>query len=115
MVLAHVALHDDQVERLQGNPAPLVLGVSRFLRDRLRWVDQIGRWEDNIFLLVLPETEQEDARALLDKIGTEISNTTLPPPLEGINPVLSFGMGVWKKGDDLRTLLRAASRDLADD
>jgi diguanylate cyclase (GGDEF)-like protein len=115
VVLAHIALHNDQIERLRGNPDPLVLAISRLLRDRLRWVDQIGRWEDNIFLLVLPETEQEDARALLDKISTEIANTTLPPPLEGINPVLSFGMGVWKKGDDLRTLLRAASRDLAGD
>ena len=64
VVLVHIGLQDDQVELLRDSADPLVLGVSRFLRDRLRWVDQIGRWEENIFLLVLPETEQADARGL---------------------------------------------------
>jgi diguanylate cyclase (GGDEF)-like protein len=115
IVLVHAAVPDEQIERLQGDAAPLVLGVSQFLRDRLRWVDQIGRWEDNIFLLVLPETKLEDARALVDKIDTELSDRTLPAPLDTLNPALSFGLGVWHKGDDLRTLLQAANRDLAGD
>ena len=113
VVLVHIGLQDDQVELLRDSADPLVLGVSRFLRDRLRWVDQIGRWEENIFLLVLPETEQADARGLVSKISSELSDMQLPPPLEGVKPVLSFGVGVWQKGDDLRTLLRSASQDLA--
>jgi len=113
VVLVHIGLHDDQVQLLRGSTEPLVLAVSRFLRDRLRWVDQIGRWEENIFLLVLPETEQTDAGGLVHKLGSELGTLEFAPPLNAIKPVLSFGVGVWHRGDDLRTLLHSASQDLA--
>jgi diguanylate cyclase (GGDEF)-like protein len=91
---------------------PIILGVSRFLRDRLRWVDQIARWEDNIFLLVLPETVEADARNLLDKIHAEQHSMHLPEPYSELRPPLAFGLSCWHKGDDMRTLLRGALEDL---
>jgi len=87
---------------------PVILSVSRFLRDRLRWVDQIGRWEENLFLLVLPETTDEDARGLLDKIHAEQAGMTLPEAYRDLPPQLTFGLARWQKGDDMRTLLRKA-------
>jgi len=90
---------------------PLLLAIARFLRDRLRWVDQIGRWDDKVFLLVLPETTAEDARRLLDKIASE-QHTLLLPDSPETRPQLSFGLACWQKGDDRRTLLRSALRDL---
>lgn len=113
IVLVHIGVADEQLELIQGSADSLVLTVSRFLRDRLRWVDQIGRWDENIFLLVLPETEKEDAEGLVNKISTEAAGLQLPPPLEEVRPLLGFGIGVWRKGDDLRTLLRSATQDLA--
>ena len=115
VVMVHIALQDDQVELLSNGADPLVLGVSRFLRDRLRWVDQIGRWEENIFILVLPETSKADADGLVEKIQAEQDTLHLPPPLENTRPILSFGSGYWQKGDDMRTLLRQVSNDLAGD
>jgi diguanylate cyclase (GGDEF)-like protein len=91
---------------------PVVLAVSRFLRDRLRWVDQIARWDDNIFLTVLPETTEADARGLLDKIAGEQDAMTLPDAYADLSPKLTFGLACWHKGDDMRTLLRAALDDL---
>jgi len=91
---------------------PLILGVARFLRDRLRWVDQIARWEDNIFLLALPETSETDARGLLDKIADEEVGMSLPEPYRDLQPRLTFGLACWQKGDDARTLLRRALHDL---
>lgn len=114
VVLVHVGLQDEQVELVREGADALILGVSRFLRDRLRWVDQIGRWDQNIFLLVLPETTLEDARGLVSKIRGELEGMELPPPLQALKPQLGFGIGIWEKGDDLRTLLRSASQDLAD-
>lgn len=91
---------------------PVVLAVSRFLRDRLRWVDQIGRLEEDLFLLVLPETAVEDARGLLDKIDAEQGSLQLPEPYDDLRPQLAFGLACWGKGDDMRTLLRKARDNL---
>lgn len=115
VVMVHIGLDDEQIHALHAGADPLILGVSRFLRDRLRWVDQIGRWEDNIFVLVLPETELEDAQGLIEKIRNEQSSMRLPEPFENVHPVLSFGVSRWQKGDDLRTLLRQVTRELMDD
>jgi GGDEF domain-containing protein len=90
----------------------VTLSVSRFLRDRLRWVDQIARWEDQLFLLVLPETSESDARGLLNKIAAEQDYMVLPEALGKLRPQLTFGMACWTKGDDIRTLLRKALHDL---
>lgn len=91
---------------------PILLAVSRFLRDRLRWVDQIARWEDNIFLLVLPETDEADAFGLLDKIAKEQESIAIPDSAGDLRAGLTFGLACWKKGDDMRVLLRRAVRQL---
>ena len=110
IVLVLVDLADaDGIEPLSNEPQ--ILSVSRYLRDRLRWVDQIGRWDDKVFLLVLPETEETDARALLDKIAAEQHSLILPDK-ESARPRLSFGLACWSKGDDMRTLMRSALQDL---
>ena len=115
LVMVHVGLEEQVVAQIDGSVDPLILGVARFLRDRLRWVDQIGRWEDNIFVLVLPETEKQHADGLVQKIQDELPGLQLPQPFEGIQPVLSFGVACWQKGDDMRTLLRQVTQDLQDD
>ncbi len=89
-----------------------VLAVSRFLRDRLRWVDQIARWEPNTFLLVLPETTVEDARGLVDKIDSDQASFAMPDVDDAVRPVLHFGLACWSKGNDMRILLRTALQDL---
>ena len=111
VMLVHLDLAmPDAVQPLSTDP--VLLAVSRFLRDRLRWVDQIARWEDNLFLLVLPETGEQEARGLLDKLFTEQDSIALPPEYQGLQLRLGFGLGCWKKGDDARTLLRQAVQDL---
>lgn len=112
ILLVQTGLQQARVEPLQKSADTLVLTVSRFLRDRLRWVDQVGRWEDNIFLVILPETTRPDAHQLIEKIQADLGRLELPSPLETFSPALDFGLGVWEKGDDLRTLLQAASSDL---
>ena len=97
------------------SPDPATLAVSRYLRDRLRWVDQIGRWEEDQFLLVLPETNEVDARGLVDKIVNEQDSMQLPEPYDDLRPQLRFGLACWSKGDDMRTLLRKAHKDLTGD
>lgn len=93
----------------------VTLAVSRFLRDRLRWVDQIGRWNDNVFLMVLPETQKEDAQGLIDKIIAEKRSIQTPTDTQETQTQLSFGLACWQKGDDMRTLLKQVLEDLKQD
>jgi diguanylate cyclase (GGDEF)-like protein len=102
--------HNAAVQPLTNEPQ--LLAVSRFLRDRLRWVDQIARWNDTVFLLVLPETTETDARGLLEKIAREQHTMLMPGIPSDQRPRLSFGLACWQKGDDMRTLLRSAVEDL---
>ena len=109
--LIHLDLQQwNGVQPLSSEPA--VLAVSRFLRDRLRWVDQIARWDENLFLLVLPETTDADAQRLLKKIVNEQQGMVMPESCGSLRPQLTYGLACWKKGDDMRTLLKHTLSDL---
>ncbi len=109
--LVHVDLQPlDEVQAPSDDPA--LLAVSRFLRDRLRWVDQIARWEEHVFLLVLPETTEPDARKLLLQVVGEQQGMVMPESYGDLRPKLTFGLACWTKGNDMRTLLRQTLADL---
>ena len=81
--------------------------VSFYLRDQMRWVDLVGRTQDNEFTLILPETTEEDALKLANKINTRIQHMSLPDaPDVTVSVKAQFGFCAWEKGDDSSTLLR---------
>ncbi len=103
--------------RIAGLETPLpdgvVLAVSRFLRERLRWADVIGRWDPDSFMLVLPETGKEDATALLKTIRDEADAVRLPAPHNELPVTLQTGLSQWNKGMDPARLVAEASEELA--
>jgi len=104
-----VELLDEQQD--DGRPVDQgVLTASRYLRDRLRWVDVIARWDHNHFLVILPET---DARAALDLIH-KIQSGFAEPEVAADQPVLQlrFGHSSWQKGDDEKKLMDRAAAAL---
>ena len=56
--------------------------------------------------------ERMEALGLLEKIATEQRTLLFPDQPDEARPVLRFGLACWQKGDDMRTLLRSALRDL---
>ena len=52
-------------------PETSILVMTHYLRERLRWADVIGRYENHLFLLVMPETAVGDAENLLHQIVSE--------------------------------------------
>lgn len=87
----------------------LLLAVSRYLRDRLRWVDVIGRWEERRFMVILPETGESDSRELLEKIQSEFLPGQVPEAVDISGVRLGFGLAEWQKGFDARKLLQQAT------
>lgn len=84
----------------------VILAASRFLRDRLRWADTIGRYEHQKFLIVMPETQVEDSLQLLSGIQQEM----LVMPIEGLGeedrPVLKYSASAWERGDDAQKFIQ---------
>ncbi len=85
-------------------PEGAILAAAQCLRDRLRWADSIGRWDDNTFLIALPETGIGDAGTLIDKIerGLIASQALINQQF----PVrVRFGLAEWQTRVDARGLL----------
>ncbi|MFH0350934.1 MAG: GGDEF domain-containing protein [Chromatiales bacterium] len=86
--------------------------TARFLKERLRWVDTIGRWEGSSVLVVLPETNLESATQLAGKLRAEMDKSDLlewarDPAAEGL--AINLSVTAWKKGDDAVSLTNRAS------
>ena len=90
--------------------------VSFYLRDQMRWVDLVGRTQDNEFTLILPETNESDALKLARKINSRIQHLSLPDtPDVTIAVQARFGVAAWGKGDDTSMLLKKAKSNLTSD
>lgn len=93
-------------------PDGSILTLAHYLRERLRWADIIGRYEDQLFLLVMPETTREDAEKLLQQIIEECREGALTDLGDNPRPELSIGVAAWKKGDDPQLLIQRTLDDL---
>ncbi len=91
----------------------LIVATSRYLRDRLRWVDVIARWGHNQFVVILPETHHSDGYSLISKIQEEFPQAQQNEPLHDESLALRFGLVEWKKGYDTPMLMRCAATSLS--
>ena len=87
-----------------------LIRFSRLLRDQTRWPDIIGRWDQQAFLLVLPETPASATEALKDKVTQQVDSAVA----QSGDPECSalFGAAEWQKGDDAEALIERAEADL---
>lgn len=89
--------------------------ISFYLRDQMRWVDLVGRTQDNEFTLILPETGDVDAIKLASKIKERITSLSLPDtPNVTISVNAKFGIAAWEKGDDTNMLLRKCRESISE-
>lgn len=96
-------------------PDGIILSMSRFLRERLRWADIIGRHHNSAFMLILPETDLKAANRLLESIRDEARDLHLPAPHEDIALHIRMGIVQWDKGMDPTRLIGEAEQRCAVD
>jgi len=94
----------------EGEPSnkQAVVAFSRLLRDQTRWPDIIGRWEEQEFLLVLPETTAEAAQALQGKLIEALSGLHVVNGNKPFTCTAEFGIAGWQRRDDPSVLLERA-------
>ena len=74
--------------------------IANHLRTSLRKSDSVGRIGGEEFLVILPETNKEDARFLLDKFRDSISKLKIDTGSEMINVTLSAGISQVSQDDE---------------
>ncbi|HHM06409.1 MAG TPA: sensor domain-containing diguanylate cyclase [Gammaproteobacteria bacterium] len=84
-----------------------MLALGRMLKDQMRWADLVGRFDQDEFLLVLPETNEEAAHKLVNKLKTRIAALGLTAEGgQAVAVTARFGVVAWEQGDDRARLLR---------
>jgi diguanylate cyclase (GGDEF)-like protein len=87
----------------------ILVATGQLLKDQMRWADLISHTEKKQFLFVLPETSNDAALKLIDKIRSHLEGLTVPYVTGDIVHVSAdFGVAEWKKGNDEALLLSRA-------
>ncbi len=84
--------------------------IAMILRDKLRWVDDVGHWNMSDFLIILPETGEEAANKLARKIKFQLNRFKLPDNHKKIPTTIAVSS--WHKGEDESALLKRAAEQL---
>lgn len=83
--------------------------LSHVLRENLRRIDVMGRWGGEEFVVIVPQTEFDNAVSLAEKLRVAIEEYNFP---EVVNITASFGVTSYKKGDTADALLKRADTAL---
>lgn len=77
-----------------------MLKICRGIRSELRWADLVSRYNENNFLLVLPETDLASAQKLATKLLDHLNDFygVEMPPCVGTT-------AQWQRGNDVKMLL----------
>ncbi|MEM7251091.1 MAG: diguanylate cyclase [Pseudomonadota bacterium] len=86
-------------------PDPQSGRVGRYLRERMRWADAVGRWGPDRYLLVLPETNASAAVSLITQLMDDLGN-------QFPDHRFAYGVALWQNGDDETRLLARAEIEL---
>ncbi len=105
--LSLILLHFPELES-EAQKTELLKSAAEVLKDDLRWVDLVGQWEIDEFLIVLPETGAEAASQLAEKITANFDR--LLPSNE-----IQVAVADWQKGDDTAVMLQRAEAKLIAD
>ena len=83
--------------------------VADTLREALRMPDQVGRYDEDEFLVVMPETKTDGANQIAERIRHGVSDSEVPVnPRVKLHVTISAGLTQYRMGDDLQELLSRA-------
>ena len=80
------------------------------ISDTVRNTDFVSRYGGEEFLIILPETNEDGALQLTERIRTLLAGRRIPPLSEPVTA--SFGVASYREGDDLGALLKRADQAL---
>ena len=109
--LTNLHVIEQQIGEVQ--TCDLIVACSHMLNDQVRWADMIGHIDDHEFLLILPETSEEDTHKLKDILKERFASIQVADMAEkNLNLSVDFGICQWQKGMDVPLLIQTARETL---
>ncbi len=116
--LAVVMLSIDDIEQLKASHGErsieaVLQMMGDTLVETLRIPDRSGRYQDNTFLLILPETDSTGAKLIAQRVLQKIVTTEVNAGDNGgFNVTASAGVAPFRSGDDPQLILSRAQSAL---
>lgn len=107
-------LGEVNAEHGQNGGDHVLASVAGILADALRMPDRLGRYTDNEFLIVLPETEIDDACSLAERIRANTAGAAIDVNGKPIKTTISIGVTQYRRGEDLDQLISRAEAAIHD-
>jgi len=93
----------------------LIIACSQMLNDQVRWADMIGHIDDHEFVLILPETSEQDTYKLKDILSERFAAIQIADMAEkNLYINTDFGIVQWQKGMDVPLFIQTARDMLAE-
>lgn len=86
--------------------------VSEKLNELLRKQDLKSRWSGDEFLVLLPETDMVDTSDVRKKVVSAMNDWHIEVRNQKVHFTCAIGLGTYKKGEKLLTLLTRAEQDM---
>ncbi len=83
--------------------------MSKFIKSLIRTVDSVGRWGGEEFLIILPDSNIDDALQLAERLRVKISKLHFE---KGISLTCSFGITEYKAGDKTEEIIKRIDKAL---
>ena len=91
----------------------LLRKVAEVLKNACRQEDIIGRWGGDEFIILLPNTTEEEAYVVMRRIIREFADLGQRDSVNGLIPKISVGYGVKKKeNEDIYDTLKVAESNM---
>lgn len=88
--------------------------ITEVLTETIRMPDRIGRYDEDKFLAILPETNMSGACQIAERIRSAVYKTDIGiTPRRKVRLTVSIGVTMFRRGEDLNQLLSRATRILA--
>jgi two-component system cell cycle response regulator len=90
----------------------VLVGVTAALRGHMRAEDQLGRLGGEEFLVVLPDTDHDDAMAAAERMREEVAGTMADHDGVPLRVTVSLGVATWELEEPPELLMRRADEAL---
>lgn len=86
--------------------------VAGILRDEVRVDDFVARYGGEEFAIVLPNTNQDEATFIAEKIRTAVRQYSTPFRDDELSVTVSIGIAQWNGDEDIQALVERADKAL---